>query len=265
MRTLLLSIIVFLLSSITHLSAQLDSNLTVSLDIFNRYVWRGVSFGGSPSLQPGIDFSKSGFSAGVWGAYTTNGNQTQEFDLYLSYTVKEMFTISVTDYFLPNDTCRNKYFNFNNNFKDIDAGKKQQTGHVVEASVSFNGTESIPISLLFAINVYGVDSREFKKVADNYVPDESIVYTKYAEIGYSKEFNTGSLSAFCGVVLDDPREEYEQLGYYGQNSWGVINLGLSVEKEIEITDKFSLPVSSTVVVNPESENVFLLFGISLSR
>jgi len=66
------------------------------------------------------------------------------------------------------------------------------------------------------------------------------------------------------MALDDPKEELgEPYGFYGQRSMGVINLGLTVSKDIKITDKFTLPVFGSFITNPESENVFFVFGLSI--
>ena len=35
----------------------------------NRYVWRGIDFGKSASIQPYIEFSSVGFTAGTWASY----------------------------------------------------------------------------------------------------------------------------------------------------------------------------------------------------
>jgi hypothetical protein len=42
-----------------------------------------------------------------------------------------------------------------------------------------------------------------------------------------------------------------------------VNLGLTVSKDIKITDKFALPVFGSFITNPEAENVFFVFGISI--
>jgi hypothetical protein len=42
----------------------------------------------------------------------------------------------------------------------------------------------------------------------------------------------------------------------------VVNLGLTASKEMELTDKFSIPVSVSYILNPETERTFLVFGVS---
>jgi len=45
--------------------------------------------------------------------------------------------------------------------------------------------------------------------------------------------------------------------------FGLCNLGLGTSKEIKVTDSFSLPVSGSVILNPEKEQFYIVVGISL--
>jgi len=44
--------------------------------------------------------------------------------------------------------------------------------------------------------------------------------------------------------------------------FALCNVGLSTSKTIEVTDKFSIPVSGSVIVNPEKKQMFLVVGFS---
>lgn len=44
--------------------------------------------------------------------------------------------------------------------------------------------------------------------------------------------------------------------------FALCNIGLSTGKTIEVTDKFSIPVSGSVIVNPEKKQMFLVVGFS---
>ena len=155
-----------------------------------------------PAIQPYIEYGfgseDHSFAIGAWGAYSLSGTQTgQEADLYLSYTLKEVFSITLTDYFFPNEESSSfNYFNYNNDWDKIDNGE-EQTGHLIEAAFRFNGTENIPVSLLFAINIWGADSRKYEDQAGTMVPVDKIVMSKYIELGLfcqSKQFEHRS---FC--------------------------------------------------------------------
>jgi len=210
-----------------------SSSVSFGADLVSRYIWRGVNLGGNtPSVQPGIEWSvgSSGLAVGAWGAYSIGGQFMQEADLYASYTLpNEMFSLGITDYYFPTEDMGYKYFDYGSD----------TTGHIFEAMLSFNGTDKIPISVMFAMNIAGADD-------DN---------SKYLEIGYSKTLKDIELSAFLGMALDDS-------GFYGQESAGLVNVGIGLGKEIAITDKFSLPASASLVCNPATESIYMVFGFS---
>jgi len=222
------------------------ATLNVSADIMSRYIWRGLNLGGtSPSIQPCLEFGKGNLAIGAWGAYSFNqAIQSQEVDLYASYTIADLINLTVTDYFLPSeiDSIQNKYFNY----------KEDETGHLFEISAKFLGTEKIPVSLLVAANVFGADAR--KANGDKQ-------FSTYIELGYDFEIKGTECSAFLGFTPTSVDTDKGESGFYGDGP-GVINLGLTANREIKITDQFSLPVSTSLITNPQAENIFLVFGIS---
>jgi len=270
----LFSVLLLFLMSMSNLFAQenlKESPWSMGVDFSSRYIWRGLNLGGSsPSIQPylelGFGTDKHSFTIGAWGAYSTSGTQTgQEADLYLSYTLNNSFSFTLTDYFFPDETSGiNDYFNRNMNWDKINNGEKNQTGHIVEASLAFNGTEKFPISIMFAMNIWGADSRKYIEQSGIMVPDDKIVMSKYLEFGYTTEVKGISFDLFAGLALDNPKiEKGEPTGFYGQENAGLVNLGLTLSKEIKITDKYSLPVSSSLITNPEAGNIFMVFTVSL--
>jgi hypothetical protein len=227
-------------------SVEKENPFSVNLDLMSRYVWRGQDFGAAPSIQPGISYSKWGITVGSWGAYTFNNVNThvQEFDLYLSYSILDMFSITVTDYFFPEEGADYKYFDY----------KDHSTGHVFEGTIAFNGTENFPLSAFVATNFYGCDARRLDLAG---CPAE-IDYSTYAEVAYSFEF----INVFMGFNLTNVDTNIGEVGYYG-DSFGVVNLGVSTSKNIKITDQFSLPVSASLITNPQKEKVYFVVGINL--
>ncbi|WP_409029508.1 hypothetical protein [Gracilimonas sediminicola] len=197
-------------------------------DMVNRYVWRGLDFGNAASIQPGIEFSQGGFTVGTWASYAMSpvSAGASELDLYASYNFGAV-SIGLTDYYFPNAGVG--FFDFSD-----DGG-----AHILEPSLSFNGTENIPITLYAAINAYND-------------PDNSI----YIEAGVPFSVQETDLQLFAGFV---PAES----AYYATTKAAVTNIGLSVQKELTITENFSLPLFSSYILNPYSETSFLVFGFSL--
>lgn len=243
-------------------SKEGDIDFNFGVDIMSRYVWRGTQFGGtSPSIQPGVSFSYKNFEIGTWGAYSVGGENTvQEFDLYLAYTfANDMITAKFTDYYFPDDSVDYKYFDYDEN----------TTGHIFEGSVSFNGTESIPLTFLAAINFYGADAIKLNNDSGNvdFNKRSGIQYSTYFELGYGTTINETNLNVFLGFTLNNLKGKNLETGFIGETGFygekaGIVNLGLTAVKDINVSEKFSIPVTASVITNPMSEKVFFVFGFS---
>lgn len=236
LRTALLTVLLGV--SFLAVKAQNDttSAINTGADIYNRYVWRGLDFGSAPSIQPSIEYAhKSGFKIGYWGAFSTIGNYN-EVDLYVGYDIAD-FSIVFTDYFFPVSGVPTmkpeRYFHYDNS----------NTGHLFEGSVAWGGTEKFPLSILAGAFVYGND-----KNADG---DQN--YSAYIEAGYTFKTKSGDIQPFIGFT---PAE-----GLYG-NTMGVVNAGITTGKTITVTDKFEIPVTASVISNPQNGNIHFVFGVS---
>jgi len=246
-QVLIISLFIFLNSSSLFAqndTTKTDSPISVSVDLMSRYIWRGSDFGASPSIQPGIEYSKKGFAIGAWGAYAINYQGYQESDLYLGYTFyKDMFTVMITDYYFQSDLTNVNYFDY----------KKNTTGHVFEATVAFNGTKKLPLSLMVATNIYGADAT---KINDDGTQGDN-QFSTYAELSYSfKHFDL-----FAGANLTEPNRDKGETGYYG-NYRGFVNIGITSTKNIKITKEYSLPLTLSVITNPQAEKIYFVAGFS---
>ena len=229
-------------------SSSQDSAVDIGADFVSRYVWRGLNLGGSAAhLQPYIEYSprNTGLTIGTWGSFGLSpGAGVTEADLYISYSPVESFTVTISDYFFPSDSpfARDDYFNY----------KKGETGHTLEGMVSFNGTENFPVSILFAMNLYGDDGTD--EDGNNY-------YAKYLEIGYSTSYKNLDIETFAGMAIDNPKTELGAEGWYG-DSGGIINLGVNFSGSLRISETISIPAFSSLIFNPEAGNIYLVAGLS---
>ncbi|MFC2098166.1 TorF family putative porin [Bacteroidota bacterium] len=221
----ILFISVFLLSPISKARAQdekTESPISIGADIVSRYVWRGLDYGASPSIQPYVEAGFGGFAIGAWGAYTTNLPGVQEMDLYMNYTINEIVTIGVIDYFFPKEVLGYDYYEF----------RKDLSNHVIEGIASFNGLENLPLSATLGVNLFNDSNNSI-----------------YFELGYSFSI----LDVFMGLGN----------GVYSTDTeFGLVNLGISASKEIPITDNYGLPISASLITNPNAKQIHLVFGIS---
>jgi hypothetical protein len=240
-----------------HTSAQ--STVSFGADLMSRYIWRGIDLGGkSPAIQPSLKYActtkneKHTVALGAWGSYSLAGNVNDELDLTLSYTWNKMVSLMVTDYFFPglNAGEKDDYFVY----------KADSTGHVIEACVMFTGNNRIPVTAMFAMNVYGNDAR---KMLNDTTPG-NIVLSKYLEVGFVYSFKQFDLNAFIGAALDKPDTDFAPAGYYANDKAGVINIGVKAARTFKLNDHLSLPVQSQFIVNPMLQKAYVVFGLGLS-
>lgn len=244
---------VFLTFSEGNVIAQ---ELSGGADIMSRYIWRGRDFGNSLSIQPTLEYSYSNFTIGTWGAFSINADVFQEHDIYLSYSFMDMFSVGVTDYFFPafpvdNIAYNNKYFDYG----------EETTGHYLEANFGFDGTKSFPISISANVFFYGADV-ELLEMPNPDDPENPIVtrgdkiYSTYIELGYSNALGEIDYDIFAGFTPNSGESLYS-------DDAGLVNLGITVKKEVKISESFSLPVQTSFITNPAQENIYFVFGFTL--
>ncbi|MCF6269400.1 MAG: hypothetical protein L3J41_06810 [Melioribacteraceae bacterium] len=230
---LLITVLLILISS-TNLFAQAE--VSVGADLVSRYIWRGLDFGSSPSIQPTVALTTGSFEVGVWGAYQLGRDgatmPTDEIDLYLGYTFNignSSLGLVVTDYYYPQGK-----------FKIGDIDGDGNGAHTIEVGAIYSGPESFPIYLSGYVNVHND-------------PD----YSAYFEVGYSTAVQNVSLDFFIGATPGGVN------AYYNTDSFSVTNIGIKAAKEIKINNDFSLPIFGSLILNPNQDIAYLVFGISI--
>lgn len=244
------------------ISKASKSRIYLGADLVSRYIWRGIQFGGnSPGIQPFFTYRNGGFEAGVWGSFSLSGfNLSQEVDLHVSQSfAKNMFTVTVTDYFFPEEFGNYNYFKYGKNV----------TGHVFEGALAFNGTKKFPLTVLVATNFFGADAARIEN--DPKSPDfnkkTGIQYSTYIELGYPFQVKNADINTFIGFDATKPRKANVYTGYKGESSYygtgfGVINVGFTASESIQVTKKYALPLMVSLVTNPQSGKIYFVLGIS---
>ncbi len=127
-------------------------------------------------------------------------------------------------------------------------------------------------------------------VTDYYYPGTSYFDFSKAAGGHGLELNlgytTGGLSISGNYILNEAGgaataggDKYFELGYAFEkfsifagagDGWhtpdakfALVNVGISTVKEIKITDTFSIPLKASAILNPKTEQFFLVAGITL--
>lgn len=225
------------------ISFSQDLNLSVGADVVSRYIWRGIDVNDAVNIQPSLSLAVGGFSAGFWGSYSLSNNSIdntfdQEVDTWISYSFAFENGMSVgaliTDYYYPNAGI--KWGNFNNYDDPNGPG-----AHTIETGLLLRGPDAFPISLSGFINVYN-------DAGNN----------TYFQIDYTATVAEVPLNFFVGASGGSK----ENPGYYGTETFNVINIGVKATKELKITDEYGLPVSVSFIINPRTEISYLVFGLT---
>ena len=229
-KILMITASVFLLITfIPTVNAQEEegSSWNAGLDIYSSYIWRGIKFGTGAAFQPSVDFTAGGFTIGAWGSFSTGSEEAAEADLYASYGFNlgenASLSLTVTDYYFPGSA----YF--------------EKNSHFIEPLVSL-GLGNLSLTAAYM----------FYEGAGNGDASGDI----YLQAGYA----AGPVSITVGggngqYSVEDEEDE--------DDKFAISNIGIGTSKEIKITDSFSLPISGSIILNPSTEQFFVVVGISL--
>ena len=208
--------------------------LEIKADVVSSYVWRGMDCAGF-SIQPEatLTWQKPGLSFGAWASVELMDSHDwanmSEFDLFLEWS-KGGFTAGLTDY----NFCSGGYWSgwkFN-----------ADATHFLEANLAYDFG---PVALAWNTLLTGADHRfddgEWKRN-----------YSTYVEL--TAPWKLGGLegSAAVGACLWD--DTFSAPGNEGLN---VCNIALTATKEIG-----GVPVSASVITNPQSDKTFFVVGVS---
>jgi hypothetical protein len=205
------------------------SPFTAGADFYSNYIWRGSKFGTGPAFQPSVKFITGGLTLGVWGSFDAFGYT--ETDPYVSYSFPFGLSLGLTDYYYPTH---------------IDT-----TGTLVGSDV-FDFDKSTGFHVL---EINGGYTYKGLTLNANYIVNEadgalSSGADMYFQAGYAfSNFNV-SIGAGDGWHTSD-------------TEFSVCHIAIGTSKTIEITDKFSVPVSGSVILNPDKKQLFVVVGFSL--
>ena len=201
------------------------------VDLYSRYVWRGVDIGNSPSIQPALSATLHGVQLGAWGAYSVSSESSvnDEIDFWLSYTRQfendAAIALVVTDYCFPNSNVK---------FSSSDA-------HTLETGVSITGPKGFPLVMAGYVNVSNDDGNN-----------------TYFQLDYPASVGDVDLRFSFGVAGGSDQNP----DYYGTGNTNVVNVGISASRDIEVTDRFSVPLTGSLIYNPRAELAYLVVGLS---
>lgn len=221
---------------------------TTKADVVSSYVWRGMYESGL-SVQPTLSTTAGNFSLTAWGSVDISGKGYKETDFSLAYTIKSA-TLSLTDYWWGGECGiynnrkdgKNNYFQFNNHCTD----------HILEVGISYLlPLRKCPLSLSWYTMFWGNDKKNnCNSAAVN-------AYSSYAEISTSLEVQNTTLLFSLGF------SPFKSPSNYRNAELAVTNISVRASRNIRINDKYSLPIFTQLLWNPNREDVHFVFGITL--
>jgi len=216
------------LSSICSFTQAQEVEVSAGADLVSSYLWRGIYCGGA-SIQPTASVAVGGLSLTAWGSVGFEELYTREFDFNLTYGVGG-FSVGITDLWFYSEGT--KYFKYD----------AHETAHVFEASLGYDfGAASLSLNTVFTGDDY-------------YKANGKRAYSTYIEA--VAPFRLGGLDLKAELGLTPFESIYS-------NKLNVVNLGLTVAKEVRITDTFAIPAFTKITFNPYESQCYFIFGITL--
>lgn len=220
-----------------NLRAQDSTKIDVSAgaDIVSRYVWRGIDFGNAPAIQPTVEAKYKNLTIGAWGSQSISSNTGGlETDIYLGYDFDFGLSLGISDYYFPGEKLM------------ITRDLPDTSQLIIEPQRTGNYFDFENLHFLEANVNYEIGSLKFSANYMLYNAADDL----YAEIGYKYK----NFEFFAGAGNEM---------YIADGNFNICNIGITAEKDIKISQYYSLPVSGSFIINPSFEQVHMVFCISL--
>lgn len=230
-----LFIILLIISWTSVLAEKADSCFYLQVDMANRWIWRGVSYSGSPVIQPSIGYNANKLHLAIWGSYPFQPKEYKEIDFIAEYQLLKSLKIGFTDYFAVSDSVSHGFFDFNRRF----------TNHLFDIYTVINPFKKVPVSFMLSNWFWGAD-RDRETLKQN--------FSTYFEARYDKEVGNYTASAFTGMTFGK--------GFYASNA-AIVNMGLGLSRDINVTNQFSIPAKIEFILNPNTKSIFINAIISI--
>lgn len=211
-----------------------ESNFSLSTDFVSTHIWRGLTSGSAPCIEPFVQWSRGGLKLSGWASIAMD-NSYREIDIFATYRWK-FLELGIYDYYCPNNDA---------NLNDFTMMDRKGTQHLFEAQAVFYGSQKYPFKITTACFIGGADLDETGEQR----------YTSYLELAYPFKVKNVKLDLELGMT---PFE-----GMYA-SSTSVFNYGFSISKNIKLNDKWSIPTKYKLVYNAEKKDLYFIFSFTIS-
>jgi len=226
-----------------------SSPFDAGFDLYTSYIWRGAKFGSGPAFQPWASATFGGLEIGAWGSVNASSDEALEMDLYATYGFDFGLSITVTDYYFGGDWTEFSDMHYIEPSLGYEIGDFSFTAAymLLPGSAAVQGVDGSPAMLdtaTFTI-IPAVDAVEAAEATD-FAAEADM----YFEIGYSFKGLDIAVGAGNGQYVS-PDDDFM-----------LCNVTLGTSKDIQISDKFTLPLSGAVTLDPSTGGFYICAGIS---
>lgn len=175
-----------------------------------------------PSIQPYVEFSAGGFTVGAWGSQGIDGVASQG---DLGFQEMDLYAAYEFDFGLSIGLT--DYYYPGSDYFDGDS-------HAIELNI-------------------GLELDNFS-LSGNYMFNEAEgAGSAGSDLYFEAGLSFGSVDIFAGAGD----------GWHSSDGdFTLVNVGLAASKAIKITESFSIPLTGAAILNPDTEQFYIVVGIS---
>ena len=227
------TIMAILFMSTAVVKAQEGIHMSIGSTIVSHYIWRGMELADA-SLQPSLKLEWKGLSLTAEGSMgLVDTNDFKECDLTLGYQTGA-FSFGLVDYW-SETPFEKRYFIYGT----------PSSNHTLEAFVGYD------------FGVMKASWQTYFAGADGVNSSGKRAYSSYLELQAPFRLADYDCQATAAVV-PWATTAYETTGF------SVTNLGLRISKDLQLTDRFKLPVYFELVANPTTQRTYVVFGLTIT-
>lgn len=217
--------------------------LDIDLRVANNHLWRGieVSDGLVMTSSLGVHDRKGYVKVGVWNGTNVTGKY-KELNFFAEFTVQRFRLAFWDTYNFSTDADYNnkEFFNY----------KSHSTGRFLDCILSYNFGRRFPLTLTWSTILFGRDRY------DLYSAGSRQRYSTYVAAEYRcLDRQHWTIDASVGGTFTLADKAGDRSTFYSSRP-GVIDIRATVTYDIRITDRYNIPVSSTVMFNPVENRAY---------
>lgn len=216
-------------------------------DLELTHLWRGLEVSKGLTFNNDVSISDNNdhFRFGVWGGMQIDGDY-KEFDYYASYTngglkIALWDIYNFSDGIYANDKAY-RIFNYD----------ARTTGHFIDASVSYDFGEKLPLKLYWSTIIAGRDRGAL---------NDKNLYSTFVQATYKVyEDDKFIVTPSVGGAFALSPEDGSHATFYGKSA-GINDVRVNVTYKLKVANH-PMPVTATVMWNPEASKGY--FGASIN-